>query len=178
MIQVQIWRRDRDSNPGWAKAHNGFRNRRLRPLSHLSASVKIWGVIWLWVPKSQTAKSKIECRGSGEAAHGLAVWLPRRKYAQPRAVHSGRERISALCGGYSLRPGRKCARPRAVQSGRERISALCGGYSLRPECAARGRTHEEAIFWGRGWFLAGGCLYPIECTMGVNWRDWGRRENR
>ena len=31
------WRRDRDSNPGWAQTHNGFRDRPVRPLRHLSA---------------------------------------------------------------------------------------------------------------------------------------------
>ena len=31
------WRRDRDSNPGWACTHNGFRDRPVRPLRHLSA---------------------------------------------------------------------------------------------------------------------------------------------
>jgi hypothetical protein len=31
-----IWRRDRDSNPGWACTHNGFRDRPVRPLRHLS----------------------------------------------------------------------------------------------------------------------------------------------
>ena len=31
------WRRDRDSNPGWALTHNGFRDRPVRPLRHLSA---------------------------------------------------------------------------------------------------------------------------------------------
>ncbi len=30
------WRRDRDSNPGCPNGHNGFQDRRLRPLSHLS----------------------------------------------------------------------------------------------------------------------------------------------
>ena len=33
------WRRDRDSNPGWACTHNGFRDRPVRPLRHLSAGV-------------------------------------------------------------------------------------------------------------------------------------------
>lgn len=32
------WRRDRDSNPGSARTDNGFRDRRIRPLCHLSAS--------------------------------------------------------------------------------------------------------------------------------------------
>ncbi len=36
-----MWRRDRDSNPGWAQTHNGFRDRPVRPLRHLSASVVI-----------------------------------------------------------------------------------------------------------------------------------------
>ena len=31
------WRRDRDSNPGSAQTDNGFRDRRIRPLCHLSA---------------------------------------------------------------------------------------------------------------------------------------------
>jgi hypothetical protein len=30
------WRRDRDSNPGWGHPHNGFRDRPVRPLRHLS----------------------------------------------------------------------------------------------------------------------------------------------
>ena len=34
-----IWRRDRDSNPGWACTHNGFRDRPVRPLRHLSAGL-------------------------------------------------------------------------------------------------------------------------------------------
>ena len=34
-----MWRRDRDSNPGWACTHNGFRDRPVRPLRHLSAGV-------------------------------------------------------------------------------------------------------------------------------------------
>ena len=32
------WRRDRDSNPGSAQTDNGFRDRRIRPLCHLSAA--------------------------------------------------------------------------------------------------------------------------------------------
>ncbi len=36
------WRRDRDSNPGWSCPHNGFRDRPVRPLRHLSAGVW-WG---------------------------------------------------------------------------------------------------------------------------------------
>ena len=32
------WRRDRDSNPGWGHPHNGFRDRPVRPLRHLSAA--------------------------------------------------------------------------------------------------------------------------------------------
>ncbi len=35
---VREWRRDRDSNPGSAHTDNGFRDRRIRPLCHLSAS--------------------------------------------------------------------------------------------------------------------------------------------
>ncbi len=31
------WRRERDSNPRWSYPHNGFRDRRLQPLGHLSA---------------------------------------------------------------------------------------------------------------------------------------------
>jgi hypothetical protein len=34
---VQVWRRGWDSNPRWTNAHNGFRDRHLRPLGHLSA---------------------------------------------------------------------------------------------------------------------------------------------
>jgi site-specific DNA recombinase len=34
---VPNWRRDRDSNPGSAQTDNGFRDRRIRPLCHLSA---------------------------------------------------------------------------------------------------------------------------------------------
>ena len=30
------WRKDRDSNPGYVKTHNGFRDRPDRPLRHLS----------------------------------------------------------------------------------------------------------------------------------------------
>ena len=33
----ELWRRDRDSNPGWTCIHTGFRNRPVRPLRHLSA---------------------------------------------------------------------------------------------------------------------------------------------
>ena len=36
------WRRDRDSNPGSACTDNGFRDRRIRPLCHLSAVVVAW----------------------------------------------------------------------------------------------------------------------------------------
>ena len=38
-LQGRKWRRDRDSNPGWACTHNGFRDRPVRPLRHLSAGV-------------------------------------------------------------------------------------------------------------------------------------------
>ena len=31
------WRRERDSNPRYPEGYNDFRDRRLRPLSHLSA---------------------------------------------------------------------------------------------------------------------------------------------
>lgn len=34
-----LWRRDRDSNPGTPQRVNGFRDRPVRPLRHLSASV-------------------------------------------------------------------------------------------------------------------------------------------
>ncbi len=34
---VRNWRRDRDSNPGWSHPHNGFRDRPVRPLRHLSS---------------------------------------------------------------------------------------------------------------------------------------------
>ena len=40
---LSVWRRDRDSNPGWAHTHNGFRDRPVRPLRHLSASVVVVG---------------------------------------------------------------------------------------------------------------------------------------
>ena len=30
------WRRGRDSNPGWSCPHNGFRDRPIQPLWHLS----------------------------------------------------------------------------------------------------------------------------------------------
>ena len=33
---VSLWRRGRDSNPGYRKRYNGFRGRRLQPLGHLS----------------------------------------------------------------------------------------------------------------------------------------------
>ena len=33
---MYIWRRERDSNPRYADAYTGFRDRRLQPLSHLS----------------------------------------------------------------------------------------------------------------------------------------------
>ncbi len=33
----ETWRRERDSNPRWACAHNGFQDRRFQPLSHPSA---------------------------------------------------------------------------------------------------------------------------------------------
>ncbi len=36
------WRRDRDSNPGSAQTDNGFRDRRIRPLCHLSAARPRW----------------------------------------------------------------------------------------------------------------------------------------
>ncbi len=35
--KIYNWRRDRDSNPGNARALNGFRDRPVRPLRHLSA---------------------------------------------------------------------------------------------------------------------------------------------
>ena len=36
---IPKWRRDRDSNPGYPCEYNGFRNRPVRPLRHLSAGV-------------------------------------------------------------------------------------------------------------------------------------------
>ena len=33
---MYVWRRERDSNPRYADAYTGFRDRRLQPLSHLS----------------------------------------------------------------------------------------------------------------------------------------------
>ena len=38
-ILARNWRRDRDSNPGTPQRVNGFRDRPVRPLRHLSASV-------------------------------------------------------------------------------------------------------------------------------------------
>ncbi len=38
------WRRDRDSNPGSAQTDNGFRDRRIRPLCHLSAVGIVAGI--------------------------------------------------------------------------------------------------------------------------------------
>jgi site-specific DNA recombinase len=40
---VPKWRRDRDSNPGSAQTDNGFRDRRIRPLCHLSVSCVVIG---------------------------------------------------------------------------------------------------------------------------------------
>jgi hypothetical protein len=37
LVVSEGWRRDRDSNPGWGHPHNGFRDRPVRPLRHLSA---------------------------------------------------------------------------------------------------------------------------------------------
>ena len=39
MTKGEDWRRERDSNPRYPKGYNGFRDRRLRPLSHLSAKI-------------------------------------------------------------------------------------------------------------------------------------------
>ena len=77
-----------------------------------------------------------------------------------------------LCEAAPAR--RKCARPRAVHSGRGRISALCGSFSLRPERAARGRTHEEA-FCSRGRGGLATCSTPAEgmCTAGPCTQDVG-----
>jgi len=77
---------------------------------------------------------------------GISLWLLMHKGgdlvagpgAAPRKENEGEGALAE-----------RCVRPVAVHLGRERISALCGGYSLRPECAARGRTHREA-FWSRG----------------------------
>ena len=35
-VKKSVWRRERDSNPWWAHAHNGFQDRRIRPLCHPS----------------------------------------------------------------------------------------------------------------------------------------------
>ena len=37
-----MWRRDRDSNPGYPQRHNGFRDRPVRPLRHLSAGASVF----------------------------------------------------------------------------------------------------------------------------------------
>jgi hypothetical protein len=42
LMNYEVWRRDRDSNPGSACTDNGFRDRRIRPLCHLSAVVVAW----------------------------------------------------------------------------------------------------------------------------------------
>jgi hypothetical protein len=42
----RIWRRGWDSNPRWTRAHNGFRDRLLRPLGHLS--VDYLNRLWSW----------------------------------------------------------------------------------------------------------------------------------
>ena len=39
LMNYEVWRRDRDSNPGSAQTDNGFRDRRIRPLCHLSVLV-------------------------------------------------------------------------------------------------------------------------------------------
>ncbi len=36
-----FWRRGRDSNPGWGCPHNGFRDRPVQPLRHLSGALII-----------------------------------------------------------------------------------------------------------------------------------------
>ena len=49
---IQLVRRDRDSNPGIPKGINGFRDRPIRPLWHLSGfgAAKV-GTIWLTAKK-------------------------------------------------------------------------------------------------------------------------------
>ena len=65
------WRRDRDSNPGSAQTDNGFRDRRIRPLCHLSAVGIIGGGISGVEGVVQDEKSRPACdlTGLGIAVH-------------------------------------------------------------------------------------------------------------
>ncbi len=57
---IMYWRRGRDSNPGYRLTrHNGFRDRRIQPLCHLSAKSRNYATRRSWI-----------CSGIGKASEG------------------------------------------------------------------------------------------------------------
>ncbi len=42
LLGAYIWRRDRDSNPGWSLNHAGFQDRCIQPLCHPSEDAKLY----------------------------------------------------------------------------------------------------------------------------------------
>ncbi len=57
---IKNWRRGRDSNPGYRLTrHNGFRDRRIQPLCHLSAKSRHYATRRSWI-----------CSGIGKASEG------------------------------------------------------------------------------------------------------------
>ena len=60
MNREVLWRRGRDSNPGYRSTrHNGFRDRRIQPLCHLSAKSRHYATRRSWI-----------CSGIGKASEG------------------------------------------------------------------------------------------------------------
>ncbi len=73
-----IWRRDRDSNPGWSHPHNGFRDRPVRPLRHLSAvGEDVSAALGRCKPKTQAETGGLaRCRASKAGVMGIRALMP------------------------------------------------------------------------------------------------------
>ena len=96
-ISCEVWRRDRDSNPGWSHPHNGFRDRPDRPLRHLSIAQSF--------RQSGTEPQHRNRAANGEAL-GIQLWASRNR---PGIVAPERGRGGPRSGGADERQGHRNA---------------------------------------------------------------------
>lgn len=74
LLWTVLWRRSRDSNPGWSYPHNGFRDRPVQPLRHSSAFALAIYAIQQPFFKVKIGIAPIRCNGGREAKRVMGIY--------------------------------------------------------------------------------------------------------
>ena len=105
-----LWRRGRDSNPGWVSPHTHFPGVHLKPLGHLSAHMVHGSGFRDQAKHNIFSHSELSCGGGG----GIRTHVPRSSRDNPissraRYIHFGTPpaRLSGVTESNCLSPGQE-----------------------------------------------------------------------